>query len=39
MRRDVLDLREFYAQPLGLAARETLSRKIHESWGDAPAVQ
>ena len=38
MRRDVLDLREFYAQPLGLAARETLSRKIHESWGDAPAV-
>jgi len=38
MRRDVLDLRQFYAQPLGLAARETLTRKVLETWGDAPGV-
>ena len=35
MRRDVLDLREFYATPLGAAAREMISRKIAEAWGDA----
>jgi len=33
MRRDVLDLREFYAQPLGAAAREMVSRKVAEAWG------
>jgi len=38
MRRDVLELREFYAQPLGLAVRETLTRKVFETWGDAPGV-
>lgn len=38
MRRDVLELREFYAQPLGLAVRETLSRKVLETWGDCSAL-
>uniref|UniRef100_B0T5F8 Methyltransferase type 11 n=1 Tax=Caulobacter sp. (strain K31) TaxID=366602 RepID=B0T5F8_CAUSK len=35
MRRDVLDLRAFYANPLGRAAREMLGRKVEEAWGDA----
>lgn len=35
MRRDVLDLRQFYATPLGRAAREMLGRKLAEAWGDA----
>ena len=35
MRRDVLELRAFYASPLGRAAREMLGRKIEEAWGDA----
>ena len=35
MRRDVLDLRAFYASPLGRAAREILGRKVEEAWGDA----
>jgi len=38
MRRDVVELRQFYAQPLGLAVRETLTRKVFETWGDAPGV-
>jgi SAM-dependent methyltransferase len=38
MRRDVLELREFYAQPLGRAVRELLSRKIGEVWGDAAGL-
>ena len=33
MRRDVLDLREFYAGPLGAAVREMVSRKVTEAWG------
>ncbi len=33
MRRDVLDLREFYAGALGRAAREMVSRKVAEAWG------
>jgi SAM-dependent methyltransferase len=33
MRRDVLDLREFYAGALGKAAREMVSRKLGEAWG------
>jgi SAM-dependent methyltransferase len=33
MRRDVLDLREFYAGPLGAAARAMVSRKVTEAWG------
>ncbi len=33
MRRDVLSLREFYAGPLGQAAREMVSRKVAEAWG------
>lgn len=34
MRRDVLDLRAFYAAPLGRAARTMLTRKVVEAWGD-----
>ncbi|MDQ0466651.1 SAM-dependent methyltransferase [Caulobacter ginsengisoli] len=34
MRRDVLELRAFYASPLGRAAREMLGRKVSEAWGD-----
>ena len=33
MRRDVLDLREFYAGALGRAAREMVVRKVSEAWG------
>lgn len=35
MRRDVLELREFYATRLGLTAREMVARKVWEAWGDA----
>ena len=34
MRRDVVELRRFYAGPLGVAAREMISRKVVEAWGD-----
>jgi SAM-dependent methyltransferase len=34
MRRDVLQLREFYATPLGQAARQMVGRKVVEAWGD-----
>lgn len=34
MRRDVLDLRAFYATPLGGAVRGLVARKIGEAWGD-----
>jgi len=35
MRRDVLELRQFYASPLGRAARAMVERKLLEAWGDA----
>jgi len=35
MRRDVLELRQFYASRLGRAAREMVGRKVLEAWGDA----
>jgi SAM-dependent methyltransferase len=35
MRRDVLELRQFYASDLGRAARSMVSRKVTEAWGDA----
>ena len=35
MRRDVLDLRQFYASDLGRAARAMVQRKVIEAWGDA----
>jgi SAM-dependent methyltransferase len=35
MRRDVLELRQFYASPLGRAARAMVGRKVLEAWGDA----
>lgn len=34
MRRDVLELRQFYASELGRAARDMVSRKLTEAWGD-----
>lgn len=34
MRRDVLELRRFYATPLGRAAREMIRRKVEEAWSD-----
>ncbi len=33
MRQSVLELREFYASPLGKATREMVSRKLAEAWG------
>jgi len=38
MRRDVLELRAFYASPRGRAAREMLGRKVTEAWGDASGL-
>jgi|SRR6185312_6008836 len=38
MRRDVLELREFYASRLGQAARGVIARKLAEAWGDAGAL-
>lgn len=35
MRRDVLELRQFYASDLGRAARTMVGRKVTEAWGDA----
>ena len=35
MRRDVLELRQFYASDLGRAARMMVGRKVVEAWGDA----
>ncbi|MDB5477198.1 MAG: SAM-dependent methyltransferase [Phenylobacterium sp.] len=35
MRRDVLELRQFYASDLGSAARLMVGRKVVEAWGDA----
>ena len=32
MRRDVLELRRFYASPLGGAVRAMVGRKLHEAW-------
>ena len=34
MRRDVLELRAFYASARGRAAREMVARKLSEAWGD-----
>ena len=33
MRRDVLELRQFYASDLGRAARAMVARKVAEAWG------
>jgi SAM-dependent methyltransferase len=38
MRRDVLELREFYASPLGRAARTLIGRRIDEAWDSAGAL-
>lgn len=35
MRRDVLELRQFYASDLGHAARVMVARKVTETWDDA----
>jgi SAM-dependent methyltransferase len=38
MRRDVLELRQFYASDLGRAARVMVERKLAEAWGDAAGL-
>ena len=38
MRRDVLELRRFYATPMGRAVRAMVGRKIGEAWGDAAGL-
>ena len=38
MRRDVLELRQFYAGPLGRAVRDMLGRKLAETWGDVAGL-
>lgn len=38
MRQDVTDLRQFYASPLGKAARDMVSHKLTETWGDASGL-
>ncbi len=35
MRRDVMELRRFYASALGAAAQEMIGRKVTEAWGAA----
>ena len=39
MRQGVLELREFYATPLGRAARQMVSRKVAEAWGSARGLE
>ena len=38
MRRDVLDLRAFYASPLGQAARRMVSAKVEQAWGSVQGL-
>jgi SAM-dependent methyltransferase len=38
MRQDVIELREFYASPLGAAAGKLVGRKIGEAWGDVQGL-
>jgi SAM-dependent methyltransferase len=38
MRRDVLELRRFYATPMGCAVRAMVGRKVGEAWGNAAAL-
>jgi SAM-dependent methyltransferase len=38
MRRDVVELRRFYAGPLGHAVREMVGRKVDEAWGFAAGL-
>ena len=38
MRRDVLELREFYASPLGRAARSVIGKRVNEAWDGAGAL-
>jgi SAM-dependent methyltransferase len=38
MRQDVLELRQFYASPLGRAAARMIARKVGEAWGDVSGL-
>jgi SAM-dependent methyltransferase len=38
MRQGVLDLREFYASPLGAVARRMVGRKVREAWPDTSGL-
>ena len=34
MRRDVVDIRDFYATPLGQTARRMIRRRLRRQWSD-----
>jgi SAM-dependent methyltransferase len=38
LRQSVLELRSFYASPLGAVARRMVSRKVAEAWGDGAGL-
>jgi SAM-dependent methyltransferase len=38
MRRDVLELRDFYASPLGRVTRAIIARRLNDAWGSAGAL-
>lgn len=38
MRRDVFDLRQFYATRLGKIARQMVARKLSQAWGDGQGL-
>ncbi len=38
MRQDVIELREFYASPLGRAAGRLVGRKVGEAWGNVAGL-
>jgi SAM-dependent methyltransferase len=38
MRQDVLELRRFYASPLGQAVARLIARKVGEAWGDVAGL-
>ena len=33
MRRDVTEIRRFYASPLGVTASRLIGAKLHDAWG------
>lgn len=39
MRTDILDFHEFYETPLGAAARESISARLAEVWGDGKGLE
>jgi len=39
MRTDILDYHEFYRTPLGAAAKDSISARLVEAWGDARGMR